>query len=481
MGKKADYIDVDANVEKLLTDFEKFVGHGWQTSEQFLYWDNFLKLPQLLRNLIRSNRQGLWELHLDTVQKLQPLFAVFDCVNYQRWASLYLEDMRRLPKTAPEVHEMFMKGKHVVKRYDHTFSDVAADMALEQTINRPQKSSSGIVGRTKQKQFVAEWEITHHERLMISNLFREVTGSIAFVEGLNIHHEFSKKQTQSLDAKVTSMFKYILQKGNPFDMLPNPLHNLLTKALVSQDTKELILNVFKISDDLHSTLRKTRYENKTIRISSTIHKVMLPAFHSNKTPSAGATAKATKKKSNILSHRMIQISQARAYDMQEFFRYDLSENCSLFNEQRLLAKTQKSALLKELETSYGNTSDNNLFRSDEKTCFIVDVMNSIRKVMTNKKKTFGGAVSAFSSYIGGITKNCGRIDYVFDSYHTLSPKKPERVQRQGSGIVIDIAHISQDVPLPVQFSSFWGSSSNKLILQVFIAKTVIASLTQTQV
>lgn len=81
-----------------------------------------------------------------------------------------LEDMRRLPKTALEVHEMFMKGKHVIW-YQHKFTAVTVDMELEQTVNRSQKSSSGIVGRTKQKQFVAEWELTHLERLTISNLF----------------------------------------------------------------------------------------------------------------------------------------------------------------------------------------------------------------------------------------------------------------------------------------------------------------------
>lgn len=99
----------------------------------------------------------------------------------------------------------------------------------------------------------------------------------------------------------------------------------------------------------------------------------------------------------------------------------------------------------------------------------MDVMNSIRKVMKNEKKNYGGAVSAFPSYIWGITKNCERVDYIFDSYHTLSPKKPERVQRQGSGIVINIAHISEDVPLPVQLGNFWGSSRNKLNFQLSLS------------
>ena len=93
---------------------------------------------------------------------------------------------------------------------------------------------------------------------MISSLFPEVTDSISFVESLNIHHDFSKTQTQNLEEKVNSMFKYILQKGNPFDMHPTPLHNLVTKALVSQETKEKILNLFQTGDNLYSTLRKTR-------------------------------------------------------------------------------------------------------------------------------------------------------------------------------------------------------------------------------
>lgn len=103
-------------------------------------------------------------------------------------------------------------------------------------------------------------------------------------------------------------------------------------------------------------------------------------------------------------------------------------------------------------------------------------MNYLRIVITNKKKTCGKAISTFSSYIRCITRNYDRVDYVFDSYRTLSPI---RVQKLDSGNVIDIAYISKDVPLSVQLSSFWavqlssfwGSSKNTLNL--------IASLTQT--
>ena len=138
--------------------------------------------------------------------------------------------------------------------------------------------------------------------------------------------------------KVITVFRHILQKGNPFDMIPTPLHNLITKELASQETEKQILDAFHTEGNLYFTLHKARYEDKTTRISSTIHKVMLPAFDSDKTRSTGLKQTSMKKKSTASAHRMIQIAQARRYDMKELFRSDLSDSCSQFDEQGLLKK-----------------------------------------------------------------------------------------------------------------------------------------------
>jgi hypothetical protein len=39
----------------------------------------------------------------------------FDSTNYIRWGSLYLEDMRKLPQTAPEIHIEFQEGKFAIE------------------------------------------------------------------------------------------------------------------------------------------------------------------------------------------------------------------------------------------------------------------------------------------------------------------------------------------------------------------------------
>ena len=67
----------------------------------------------------------------------------FDSTNYIRWGSLYLKDMRKLPQTAPEIHIAFQEGKFAIKRTPGNFRATVADMAVEQTINRSEKGTSG--------------------------------------------------------------------------------------------------------------------------------------------------------------------------------------------------------------------------------------------------------------------------------------------------------------------------------------------------
>lgn len=119
-----------------------------------------------------------------------------------------MEDMRRLPETAPEVYEMFKAGKAVVKRGTNPFSSVGADMCLEQSINRSKKSSSGVIGTTRRKLYVAQWELIYHEMLAISNLHRELTHVQSDNYELKVHHEFKISETEYIECKVKEMMQY---------------------------------------------------------------------------------------------------------------------------------------------------------------------------------------------------------------------------------------------------------------------------------
>ena len=67
-----------------------------------------------------------------------------------------VEKMRKLPTEHPEIYEEFVNGQFVVQMHPGSFKTTSPGMKLEQTINRSQKSSGGIVGQTKADSYVTK-------------------------------------------------------------------------------------------------------------------------------------------------------------------------------------------------------------------------------------------------------------------------------------------------------------------------------------
>ena len=107
--------------------------------------------------------EGDWNRHLTAGQSILNIFALFDCVNYLQWCPLYLEDMRSLLETAPDIHQAFLQCQYVVKRTPVKFKTVGADQSLKQTTIWSLKSNGGIICSMRKKYFVAEWEMIYHE------------------------------------------------------------------------------------------------------------------------------------------------------------------------------------------------------------------------------------------------------------------------------------------------------------------------------
>ena len=64
--------------------------------------------------------------------------------------------MRKLAHEHPEVYKHFQEGKFVVKTNAENFKAVAADMKLEQSIQRSKKGPGGIIGQMKHQTYVTE-------------------------------------------------------------------------------------------------------------------------------------------------------------------------------------------------------------------------------------------------------------------------------------------------------------------------------------
>ena len=94
----------------LVGDLKNFVEARSSTNENFKFWYQFLERHEIALDLLRADREGLWQLHLDAMQRALYEFAAWDSTNYLRWGTVYLEDARNLPETAPTVYSHFADG-----------------------------------------------------------------------------------------------------------------------------------------------------------------------------------------------------------------------------------------------------------------------------------------------------------------------------------------------------------------------------------
>ncbi len=67
---------------KLAGDLDSFIKVRSAESENFKFWCQFLQMMDVVHDLLRADHEGIWELHLDSVQRALYLFAAFDCTNY---------------------------------------------------------------------------------------------------------------------------------------------------------------------------------------------------------------------------------------------------------------------------------------------------------------------------------------------------------------------------------------------------------------
>ena len=121
-----------------------------------------------------------------------PIFTEFDTINYLRYGSLYLEQIRRLPQDYPEIHNKFMNGLFVLKQKTECFNSVVGGLKLEQTISRSQKSASRILDQIRQREYVTKWQIVYHEIPSMSNKFRSLTDSNLSSRETELHHELDQ-------------------------------------------------------------------------------------------------------------------------------------------------------------------------------------------------------------------------------------------------------------------------------------------------
>ena len=102
-------------------------------SETFAFWDDYTKMVQLLLHYLRAERDDIWRDHLDTTASMLPYVFAYSHINYARWVTVYIADMKILPQTAPDVHAEFTMGNFGFRNTERSFNQVWSDAISDHT------------------------------------------------------------------------------------------------------------------------------------------------------------------------------------------------------------------------------------------------------------------------------------------------------------------------------------------------------------
>ena len=138
--------DVESNdllneLDEILRSITSSIANSSKTAK---LWLGYQSIIFTVRMLIQADRLGNWNLHLTSLKDALSTFAASGHFNYTKSVYLYLQNMTALKQNNAKVHEMFKDGNFVVRRSEHNWSGLPADLLIEQVLMRTLKSTGGL-------------------------------------------------------------------------------------------------------------------------------------------------------------------------------------------------------------------------------------------------------------------------------------------------------------------------------------------------
>ena len=178
------------------------------------------------------------------------------------------------------------------------------------------------------------------------------------------------------------------------------------------------------------------------------------------------------KKETIMAIRNIDYARLRNYSISDLLCYELtSTSFILTQDDGYLRKSEKSELTRDIEKKLETPHPLDVPKGNTPSRVAIDFMAYARKIPVAKLKlkTFGEFVMHLWQTFCFLSRNCSKMDIIFDFYLDQSIKEYERNRRNKSdGIVTAINRMDQ--PLPIEMDRFWPSTENKVRLQQFFTK-----------
>ena len=447
--------------------FEAWCTQRAENIPQFEYWSIVLELELLVLVFVRSLREGSFSMYLDALTELAKWFHAMDHTHYARWIPVHLRDMAELPRTHPDIAEVFMAGKFTVQKTKHVFSSMAIDQAHEQ-MNACIKGDGGAVGLTDNPSALLRWMVAGPE---VARSIQEF--EVSSKKSDNTHHHDQTTSVQvSFIKDVRSLVNAMEHFGNPFEEESKDLIVLHSKELAGPSAAEAVRKVKQTGKHQFEAFTRERLVERTKTVDDTIPRNKLLVFGTS------TQRRVSKPKQKLISlkqdmelfSRLFIACQTRDGNLDEFFRHENQPCPPALSDGGSLRLGVKSDLLPCLEQVHSAYSD-----SPKVTCTIVDGAAITQILKPSSVKTFNDyAHVIFIPYLTRKFESVSRLDLVWDRYLSDSLKAATRAKR-GAGIQ---RRVVGDAAIPRNWQNFLRVDSNKTELFAFLSNALLRSFVQ---
>ncbi|XP_067931036.1 uncharacterized protein [Watersipora subatra] len=376
-----------------------------------------------------------------------------------------------LPETHPWVHtRLNHAGQFTVQRSAKIpFTSLAADHAIEQTVNRQSKTSGGVRGITLTRGAVQRWVLAQPAKAAVLE-------KCEMMAGIKDPEDYKAKDTglarmKSDEKHIERLSETISSMINPWNSGLDSLVSISSGAVAAQPIQQSLDQAYCDGEKALTEFIEERVVKKTTDVFAPIKQQKLKTFGT--TTKSTSSSKDEVKSGRSLFGRMLVVANQRKIDLKNLLTYSLSSvSLPLANaEGSGLNKTTKADLLKELETDCDSqTAD---IDSLYNTALIIDAMALIQALPRSQiPTTFGELSTKVLHVINSYSKmyKAKRVDFVGDNYPRVSIKGFERSRRTHGRL--QITHIYKaDQNIPKQWSKFLAVGQNKEALLEFLVQS----------
>jgi len=455
--------------------FHAFVTEREANSVMFNFFWSYIQLVETLLNFIRASRQGLWLLHLATLEKLCALFFCQNRLKYAQYIPEYLAKMQQLEKTDPSIWQEFMAGNFCVKKSAIAFSSIGVDHAIEH-VNRSMKVMGGIRGITQKPAALSRFFLIAPELARLSQEAEELAGYSEPTRAK--HHDLTPAAVHQQERRINKLKTYI-KDNNPLDRDGTDLLNFSTKCLIPASSAENIIRSLSAGSEAYSEFTSQRLVGKE-NLFDKMKKMALANWTLSGKTTQVKTRKDTielKENRSLFGRLALAAISRPEIDMAESIgTYEFScVSRSLFAaDGSLLPCTGKSQLMRILEQFSKPESYTAAELRLRTMTIVIDGMVVVQQLAAQGAvETCGEFAKKFIKAIVEKTEHYATFHVVFDNYTVKqSLKQSTRDKRHGS-----LQHreyiCSETTQVKTSFQNFLSGAATKHSLTLYLASALL--------